>query len=95
MGQIAFSSQFPLFQDKFVIYDLMVYDIFYGWFTVTPSSRLLVRVMSLDLLWHILLDPGLLKVHILWFDKDYPSIYYLCNHCAYMVALNGYSNAAP
>ena len=71
----------------------MVYDIFDGWFTVTPSSRLLVRVMSLDLM-APLLDPGLLKVHILWFDKDYPSIYYWYNHYAYMVALNGYSNAA-
>ena len=49
--------------------------------------------MSLDLM-APLLDPGLLKVHILWFDKDYPSIYYLYNHYAYMVALNGYSNAA-
>ena len=49
--------------------------------------------MSLDLM-ALLLDPGLLKVYILWFDKDYPSIYYLYNHYAYMVALNGYSNAA-
>ena len=77
----------------FVTYGLLIYEKFDGWFTVISSSRLLVRVMSLDLM-ALLLDPGLLKVHILWFDKDYPSIYYLYNHYAYMVALNGYSNTA-
>ena len=46
---------------KFVTYDLLIYEKFDGYFTVISSSRLLARVMSLDLM-ALLLDPSLLKV---------------------------------